>query len=103
MHILTLWFIITPIVWLALRCVTHRFFGGNATVDNTDEMIDAYERPVKVTKTIGPGNITGRVDFEDTSWEAISDGSEIKSGEMALIIDRQNSIITVKPQPQPQK
>ena len=90
MHAFTLWFILSIVLLLAFRNLGQSMVGGDSRVDNTDEELDLYGKEVEVIATIGPGNKKGRIIFQGTEWTALGDGSEIKSGETAKIVCRDN-------------
>jgi len=95
MYALTLWFIITPVLWFMFRGVTRRLFGGDITVANTDQDIDNFGTIVTVTQTIGPGQSQGRVTFLGAGWDAVGDGSEIPAGSKVSLVSRDNTVLTV--------
>ena len=94
---MTLWFIAAIVLLLAFRQVTQRLVGGDSHVDNTDEAIDLYNQIAHVKKTIGPGQATGRVEFQGCEWPALGDGSIIVAGTDVRIICRENIALVVEP------
>ncbi|QBY03873.1 NfeD family protein [Thalassotalea sp. HSM 43] len=90
MHAFTLWFILSIVLLLLFRNLGQSMVGGDSRVDNTDEELDVYGKQVRVIATIGPGNKKGRIEFQGTEWSALGDGSEIKAGETAKIVCREN-------------
>ena len=93
---LTLWFISSLVLVVLLRGIAQKMLGGDSSVANTDEDVDAMGEIVEVVKTIGPGEAKGRVVFRDISWNAVSDGSEIPAGEKAQIVYRDNITLVVE-------
>ncbi|MDN3653731.1 NfeD family protein [Thalassotalea ponticola] len=89
-HAFTAWFIISIVLLLAFRNLGQSLVGGDSRIDNTDEELDVYGKQVPVIATIGPGNKKGRILLQGTEWSALGDGSEIKAGEVATIICRDN-------------
>lgn len=61
---MTLWFISAIVLLLSFRQLTQRLVGGDSHVDNTDEELDIYNQIARVKQTIGPGQTTGRVEFQ---------------------------------------
>ena len=49
-----------------------------------------------VTEKIGPGNQAGRVEFQGTTWTALSDGCEIAIGDHATIVCKENISLVVE-------
>ena len=94
---MTWWFIAAIVLLLAFRQVTQRLVGGDSHVDNTDEAIDLYNQIAHVKQTIGPGQATGRVEFQGCEWPALGDGSIIVAGTDVRIICRENIALVVEP------
>lgn len=94
---LVVFFILTMILVLAFRGVTQRLVGGDATIANTDEDLDIYGQVAKVVETIGPGQKSGRIEFQGTQWDALGNGEEIVSGQQVKIICHENIAIVVEP------
>jgi membrane protein implicated in regulation of membrane protease activity len=93
---LTLWFVSSLVLVILLRGIAQKMVGGDSSVANTDEEVDALGEVVEVLETIGPGEAKGRVTFRDVSWSAVSDGSEISAGEKAQIVSRDNITLVVE-------
>ena len=87
---LTLFFISSLGLIVSLRSLVVKYAGGDSSKSNTLEILDAFGEVVKVVETIGPGEKSGRIQFRDTQWAALSDGSEILKGESARIIAIEN-------------
>lgn len=94
---LTLWFISSIVLLLSFRQLTQRLVGGDSHVGNTDEELDLFNLPARVKETIGPGEKTGRVEFQGADWPALGDGSEIPAGTRVKIICRDNIALVVEP------
>ncbi len=97
MSVLTLWFISSLVMLIALRGLVTRFVPGDESYSNTEEILDDLGEIVEVVKTIGPGENIGRVSFRDINWNAVSDGSEIGKGEKVKIVSRDNITLIVEP------
>ena len=95
---LTTWFISASFLLFVFSIVSNRLFRGEESIDNTDEDLDIYGKTVLVTETIGPGNQAGRVEFQGSSWSALSDGSIIQAGKQVTIICKDNISLIVEPQ-----
>ena len=93
---LTTWFIASSFLLFALYFVTNKFFKGDERVDNVYEELDIYGKEVVVTEKIGPGKQTGRVEYQGTSWTALSDGSEIEAGSHVTIVCKDNISLVVE-------
>ncbi len=89
-HALTLWFILSMTLLIAFRNVGQRLVGGDSRIGNIDENLDVFGHEVEVVETIGPGNKKGRIKFQGSNWSALGDGSEIKPGEKAKVVCRDN-------------
>ncbi|PCI59162.1 MAG: hypothetical protein COB35_12105 [Gammaproteobacteria bacterium] len=94
--VLTVWFIVATFLLFFLNFFTNKFFGGKQSIDNTDEELDIFGKNVLVIDNIGPGTQKGRVEFQGTTWSALGDGSEIKSGSTAKIICKDNISLVVE-------
>lgn len=95
-HALTLWFISSITLLLAFRNVTQKLVGGDTSIADTEKDADIYGKEATVTDTIGPGEKTGRVSFQDTTWEALADGSVIEAGQTVTIVCRDNIALIVE-------
>lgn len=93
---ITLWFILSIFLLLVFRNVTQKLVGGDTTVANTDEDMDIYGKTATVIETIGPGEDTGRIEFQGSSWIAMADGSVIDVGETVTIICHDNISLVVE-------
>ena len=89
-NVMTLYFISTLALILMLRSFAMKFAGGDLSEGNTVEILDELGDRVEVIETIGPGNHHGRILYRGTQWSAMGDGSEIRPGEIAKIIAREN-------------
>lgn len=95
-HTLTAWFIISMTLLITIRPLIQKYIGGETSVGNTDEELDIYGKQAKVIDTIGPGVKSGRVEFQGSSWMAISDGRKIEVGETVTIICKDNISLVVE-------
>ena len=95
--VLTLWFVSSLVMLIALRGLVTRFAPGDVSFSNTDEILADVGEIVEVVKSIGPGENIGRVSFRDINWNAVSDGSEIGKGEKVKIVSRDNITLVVEP------
>ena len=93
---LTTWFISASILLFVAYLFTERFLNSGQRIDNVYEEVDIYGKEVLVTEKIGPGNQTGRVEFQGSTWTALGDGSEIPAGEHATIICKENISLVVE-------
>jgi hypothetical protein len=94
--VLTVWFIVATFLLFFLNFFTNKFFGGDQSIDNTDEELDVFGKDVFVIDNIGPGTHKGRVEFQGTTWTALGDGSEITAGSHAKIICKDNISLVVE-------
>lgn len=94
--VLTVWFIVATFLLFILNFFTNKFFGGEQSIDNTDEELDIFGKDVLVIDNIGPGTKKGRVEFQGTTWTALGDGSEIIAGNHAKIICKDNISLVVE-------
>jgi len=93
---LTAWFICASVLLFVLYFFTEKFINGEQTVANVYEELDIYGKEVDVIENIGPGTHAGRVKFQDTTWVALSDGSEIAAGSHATIVCKENISLIVE-------
>lgn len=94
--VLTTWFISATLLLFIIYFFTDKLFKSGQRVDNVYEEVDIYGKEVLVTETIGPGQNQGRVEFQGTSWSALSDGSEISAGNTATIVCKENISLIVE-------
>lgn len=94
---LTTWFICATCLLFVLYFFTEKFFKGEQTIGNVYEELDIFGQEVIVTENIGPGTHAGRVNFQGTTWTALSDGSEITAGTQATIVCKDNISLVVEP------
>jgi membrane protein implicated in regulation of membrane protease activity len=93
---MTIWFVSSIILLLAFRNVVQKMVGGDISVGNTEEGAEIYGKEVRVIETIGPGEKVGRVEFQDSSWMAIADGSIIEAGDTVTIVCQENISLVVE-------
>ncbi|MFT6901632.1 MAG: hypothetical protein ACJAXS_001825 [Colwellia sp.] len=94
---LTTWFILATFLLILVYFITERFFVGETIVENTYEEVDIYGKKVRVLEQIGPGTQAGRVEYQGTTWAALSDGSIIQAGSEATIVCKENISLVVEP------
>jgi membrane protein implicated in regulation of membrane protease activity len=93
---MTVWFITSIVLLLSFRNVTQKLVGGDVSKANTEEDMEIYGKNAKVIETIGPGEKTGRIEFQDTTWLALADGGVIEPGETVTIICHDNISLVVE-------
>ncbi len=93
---LTLFFISSLILVVALRAVVSRFAEGDSSVSNTEELLDELDEVVDVVETIGPADKPGQVKFRGTNWRALGEGEVIAAGCSARIVSRENITLLVE-------
>ncbi|MBA6327752.1 NfeD family protein [Colwellia sp. MB02u-6] len=94
---LTTWFILATFLLILVYFITERFFAGETIVENIYEEVDIYGKKVHVLEQIGPGTQAGRVEYQGTTWTALSDGSIIQAGSEATIVCKENISLVVEP------
>ncbi|MFT6195503.1 MAG: hypothetical protein ACJASU_002421 [Cognaticolwellia sp.] len=94
---LTIWFILATFLLIVAYFITERFFAGETIVENIYEEVDIYGKKVSVLEQIGPGTQAGRVEYQGTTWKALSDGSIIQAGSEATIVCKENISLVVEP------
>ncbi|MEH6597354.1 MAG: NfeD family protein [Colwellia polaris] len=94
---LTTWFILATFLLVVVYFVTQRYFPGETTIENIYEEVDIYGKSVLVLEQIGPGTQPGRVEYQGTTWSALSDGSIIEAGRHAAIVCKENISLVVEP------
>jgi len=95
--VLTLWFISSLALVILLRSFAQKIAGGDTSIANTDEGLDAFGELLDVVEDIGPGLQKGRVIFRGTEWDATGDGELIKAGDLAKFVSRDNICLIVTP------
>ena len=95
MSALTLFFVSSLVLIIALRALVGRFVEGDSTVANTEEILDEVDELVEVTEAIGPADKAGAVKFHGTIWRALGEGEEIPAGSTARIVARENISLLV--------
>ena len=93
---LTLFFISSLVLVIALRAVVSRFAEGDSSVSNTDEILDEIDELVEVLETIGPADTAGLVRFRGSQWRALGDGAVLDAGSTARIVSRENITLLVE-------
>ncbi len=93
---LTLWFIGSMALTVAIRGAVARLMPGDASEDSTDEDADVAGRVVEVVETIEPGR-PGRVRFGETSWPAICFDGRLEAGLSARLLMRDGLCWVVAP------
>ena len=88
-HALTMWFIVSLVLIIALRSLVQKYVGGDSVVSNTDEDIDAFGEIVEVIETIDAIK-EGRISFRGTTWVGLA-SEEIEKGSKAKIVARDNT------------
>ena len=94
---LTTWFILAIFLLILVYFITERFFAGETIVENIYEEVNIYGKKVRVLEQIGPGTQAGRVEYQGTTWTALSDGSIIQAGSEAAIVCKENISLVVEP------
>jgi membrane protein implicated in regulation of membrane protease activity len=94
---LTTWFILAIFLLILVYFITERFFAGETIVENIYEEVNIYGKKVRVLEQIGPGTQAGRVEYQGTTWTALSDGSIIQAGSEATIVCKENISLVVEP------
>jgi len=86
---LTLWFISSLVLIIALRHLLQKFIQGDVEKQNTDEDLDAFGALAIVTEKIDPEQ-DGRIDFRGTSWKAKCFEGPFLPGMKVKIISRED-------------
>ncbi|MFT6920233.1 MAG: hypothetical protein ACJA2G_002882 [Cognaticolwellia sp.] len=94
---LTTWLILATFLLILVYFITERFFAGETIVENIYEEVDIYGKKVRVLEQIGPGTQAGRVEYQGTTWTALSDGSIIQAGSEVTIVCKENISLVVEP------
>lgn len=93
---LTTWFISASILLFVIYFFSDRFLNDEKTIENIYDEVDIFGKKVLVTEQIGPGTNAGRVEYQGTTWTALSDGSQIKAGSHATIVCKDNISLVVE-------
>ena len=90
----TSWFLISIIFLLFLRALFSKYFGGNYSIQNTNEDLDLVGVQVTVIEDIFPYR-KGSVKLREVVWTAKSDET-IRAGSEALVFKRDGNDLVVK-------
>ena len=93
----TLFFVSSFVLLLLLRMFFMSYFSGDETKANTFELAEDIDQIVRVTATIGPGEIVGQVELRGSLWRAQGDGREISAEGFARVMARENITLMVVP------
>ena len=84
------WFVTSTVYIFTLRILVVKYYPTDTVVQNTDDDVAVIGQLVEVVDTIPSGG-TGRIAHSDSTWNAISNGTEdIQSGEQVKVIGRDN-------------
>lgn len=89
------WVLSSFILLMILRRQVRRWFPALESYNPYEEDKDIAGREVEVVEDIVPGESTGRVRFQGTTWSATSD-TPIAAGEKARVMSRENLLLTVE-------
>ena len=89
-------FILSSVITLfLLRTKLSNYFKGKAS-GNEDSLTSVIGQKAVVKKEIKPGEVSGRVEFNGTRWNAEAD-EQIPEGTVVEITERKNLILRVRP------
>ena len=94
---LTLFFVTSLVLVIALRAFFMRYAGGSFSRGNIIEILDDLGQRVPVVKTIGPGQHCGLIEYRGTRWKALGDGQKIEAGTEVQIVGQNNVTYIVEP------
>ncbi len=84
------WFVTSTVYIFTLRLLVMKYYPTDTVVQNTGDDVAVIGQLVEVVDTIPSGG-TGRIAHSDSTWNAISNGTEdIQSGEQVKVIGRDN-------------
>ncbi len=89
------WVLSSFILLMVLRGQVRRWFPALESYTPYEEDKDIAGREVEVIEDIIPGETTGRVRFQGTTWKATAD-TLIPAGEKARVMSRENLVLTVE-------
>ncbi|MCT4641391.1 MAG: NfeD family protein [Bacteriovoracaceae bacterium] len=89
---LIIWFILSIFLLFTLRSFFMKYFEGDTTIHNTNELEDMLGASATVLENIENGK--GRIIFRGTTWQAICD-IDLPKGSDVIIKDLKNNIFTV--------
>lgn len=87
----TAWFIGSTALLFGLRGLVQRIVPAQVEQSRTDEDLDAYSHPAKVTQRIPAGG-EGRIDFRGSEWQARNhhDDQDLEAGARVRVVFRDN-------------
>jgi len=90
------WFGSSFLIMLCLRGLLVKYLPGDVSKEFADEDEEAFGMVVDVLDTVTDHNNEGRIKFRGTTWSARCIENEIKPGEKAKIIFRDNMVWIVE-------
>lgn len=90
------WFGSSFVIMMCLRGLLTKYLPGDISREFADEDEDAFGMIVDVLDTVTDHNNEGRIRFRGTTWSARCMEGEIKPGEKAKIIFRDNMVWIVE-------
>lgn len=87
---LVIWFTLSLISVLFFRKIALRFFPSESTYQLVEEDVDVIGSIVTVITDVSEDTSEGRIEFQGTSWPAVSNSGTIKAGDKAKILYRDN-------------
>ncbi|GLX78080.1 hypothetical protein tinsulaeT_14200 [Thalassotalea insulae] len=94
---LSAWCIFVIILLAILYFFSKKFFLRDQAGNNLHQELTNYGKKVKVIERIGPGSHPGKVSYQGTRWNALSDGQKLEKGSYATIICRDSFSLLVEP------
>lgn len=83
---------------IVFRLICVRLFQGESICAEPDEKLEVFGKVVEVLETIRPGDATGRISYQGTTWTATST-CLIEKGQKARLIASENLTWVVEPLP----
>ena len=93
---LVVWFASSTLYIFSIRLLVMRYYPMDTEVQNINEDQEMIGQVVKVSETI-PADGSGRIEYGDTTWTAMSiNDEEIQAGNKVRITGRNNISVMVK-------
>ncbi len=94
---LATWFASSFAFLIFLRSIFKKFLPGEVTKDYSDEDDEAFGAIVDVLETVNSDNNEGRIKFSGTTWSAQCIEGNIKAGQKAKIVYRNDLAWVIEP------
>ena len=93
----TAWFLLSILMLVTVRNMVMRYMPGDSSYESPDEDAEAFGKEVRVIETVAEVEPTGRIEYQGSTWPAISSDGAVLAGRRAKIVSRENTVWIVEP------